>query len=120
MHYKSVIAVLAILFIVIACGNTKKFSESKENTKPQVTKTIKGSGTETQRITLNKGAAIFNYRYSGSHNFVIWLKYSNAKELELIVNKIGSTSGSISVYVPEDGTYILDVKSDGNWSIDIK
>lgn len=117
---KYFISILILLLIIISCGNTKKSSQNDDTSKSQITKTIKGSGAETQRITLNKGAAIFKYNYSGSDNFIIWLKTSDAKNLDLIVNEIKSTSGSKSVSIPKDGTYILDVETVGNWTIDIK
>ncbi len=119
MKTKYVTSLVVILFITVACGNIKKTTETTTS-KTQITKTISGSGSETQKITLNEGAAIFKYSYNGSGNFIVWLKDNNAKELALIENSIGSIKGSKSENIRQDGNYILDVEAEGSWTIEIK
>lgn len=120
MKLRYLSSLFVFILIIYACGNTDKLNENSSTDRTQITKTLTGRGAETQRITLNEGAAIFKYNYSGPRNFIIWLKDNNAKNIALIVNDIDATSGSKSVNIKTDGTYILDVEAEGNWSIEIK
>jgi hypothetical protein len=132
MHYRFIIALAVIFALSMACGSTKKLEEKieskkqelekqkEESTQPQSKQTLSGTGTKTQKVTLSKGAAIFNYTYKGQMNFIVWLKDSDAQEVSLIANEIGSSSGSKSVNIRESGTYLIDVKSDGKWTLDIE
>lgn len=57
---------------------------------------------------------ILNISHSGSSNFAIWL-YDQNNRRNLLVNTIGDYDGS--VLVDHTGTYTLEIKADGNWSI---
>lgn len=57
---------------------------------------------------------ILNISHRGSSNFVIWL-YDQNNRRNLLVNTIGDYDGS--VLVDHTGTYMLEIKADGNWSV---
>lgn len=57
---------------------------------------------------------ILNISHSGERNFVVWA-YDNEGNKELLVNKIGAYNGT--VLLSHSGTYQLEIKADGNWSI---
>jgi hypothetical protein len=117
---KFIVSLLTLIFVIVACGRNSTNNKTSTSSKSQNHLSLSGSGTKTQRITLNEGSAIVNYAYKGEGNFVVWVKTDEAKELELISNEIGSTSGSKSFHVPSDGSYILDVSSSGNWTVNIQ
>lgn len=132
MHYRFITALAVIFALSLACGSTKKLEEKleskkqelekqkEESTQPQTKQTLSGTGTKTQKVTLSKGAVIFNYTYKGQHNFIVTLKDSDAKVVALVANEIGSISGSKSVNIRESGTYLLDVEAEGKWTLDIE
>jgi hypothetical protein len=61
---------------------------------------------------------LFNMKYSGGSNFIIWLKDSQGNRIDLLVNEIGSYSGKKSVKL-SSGNYYLDVAASGPWSVEI-
>lgn len=114
---KFILSLTILVALVIACGNTSK----KNTSKSQLTYHLTGTGTKTQKVTLNEGLAIFDYSGDDEKgHYSIWLKYSNGKNFKLIANQIGGKAGSVSVNIPEDDTYVLDVTSEGYWGIYIK
>jgi hypothetical protein len=38
----------------------------------------------------------------------------------MLVNEIGSSSGSKAVQIPSSGTYLLQVQADGPWTIQVE
>ena len=45
---------------------------------------------------------------------------SNGRRVDLLVNEIGSSSGSKAVQIPSSGTYLLQVEADGLWTIQVE
>jgi hypothetical protein len=81
---------------------------------------LSGQGQEASEIfTLKKGLAIFNMKYSGTSNFIIWLLDSNGDKVGLLANEIGAFNGAQALEIPGPGDYILDVDADGPWTVDI-
>ena len=82
--------------------------------------TILGTGrTVTPFYELDKGLWIVQLEHDGSSNFAIWLLDKNGGKVDLLVNEIGSHSGSMALTIPNTGNYLLDVAADGTWSVDI-
>ena len=82
--------------------------------------TIHGPGTGPSAsglFSLSKRAYKFTWRYTGDSNFVVLLLDRNGRWVDLIVNEIGSTSGSALVAVPAGSLYVLDVDAAGPWSV---
>lgn len=71
----------------------------------------------TNPIYLSEALTVFTMSYLGNSNFIVWLIDSSGQQVELLINEIGRGSGSISVYISEEGPYRLDVAADGEWSI---
>ncbi|MCK5261717.1 MAG: PKD domain-containing protein [Thermoplasmatales archaeon] len=90
--------------------------------------TLSGSGDDvTSSFNLKEGIAIFHMTHNGGRNFIIWLYNADTGEKEeLLVNEIGSYSGSGIVGVTtgwsgaSPGRYLLDVTADGSWQVDIE
>jgi hypothetical protein len=80
---------------------------------------LSGSGSDLKKFdTYQSGAYIFSSTYSGSGNFIVWIKDSSGNEVGLAANAIGSYQGSKMVKLEAD-TYYAEVTANGPWSIDI-
>lgn len=82
--------------------------------------TLSGTGQQaTQNFKWPGGLMRVTMSHQGKSNFIIKLMDSNTGQTEeLVVNEIGSFSGSRAFNVPS-GTYMLDVTADGSWSVQI-
>jgi hypothetical protein len=80
---------------------------------------LSGSGDDVQSFTATgTGLRIFTMSHTGSRNFAVVLKDSGGNYMTLLANEIGSYSGKKSERLTS-GTYYLDIKADGSWTIDI-
>ncbi|MHB0914774.1 MAG: hypothetical protein ACYC5A_01175 [Thermoleophilia bacterium] len=136
-------AVLVLLYflLIIGCGVTstqetvaKTVSESAktvtitqtvtavaEEPKPSPGNVISGTGQQaSEMFTLEKGLAKFYLAHDGQHHFGIWLMDDQGQNIDLLVNETGPFDGSKAVKIPNDGTYILDISADGNWTVTIE
>lgn len=116
------ISLLIFVLLIISCENSSKTNGDKKEkeTKSQISSTISGKGDKVETVRLNKGLAIFSMSHSGSRNFIIWLKDQNGKNIELLVNDIGSYRGDKTATLREDGTYVLEVQASGSWTIRVR
>jgi len=91
--------------------------------KPAVESALDFSGTGatgTQLFTLNPGLVQAAYSHSGEGSFAIWLIDGQGNNVELIVNEIGSVSGSKAFGIDRAGQYILSIDADGPWTVSLK
>ncbi len=79
-----------------------------------------GSGTQvTSSFILPTTLTRFTLNYSGSSNFIVWLKEANTgQDYELVANEIGSSSITVPIGTGEN-RYILSVQSSGSWDITV-
>ena len=81
------------------------------------------SGTSqqaSQKFTLESGLSIFRMTHVGTSNFIIWLLDNTGEEVELLVNETDNFDGAKAVGIETNGTYILDVSADGQWTVKIE
>lgn len=77
---------------------------------------VEGSGARVVNVNLtDTGPVIVESSHNGGSNYVLRL-VGNGLE-ELLVNEIGSYSGSVAVDDAAPGRYRLSVEADGSWSI---
>lgn len=85
-------------------------------------KPLNFSGTgqvATQSFNWPGGMMRVTMTHQGNHNFIIKLLDSSTGEpQQIIVNEIGSFTGSKAFNAPE-GIYVLDVTADGPWTVKI-
>jgi hypothetical protein len=82
--------------------------------------TLSGSSQEaTQQFALQQGLSIFTLHNSGQRNFIVDLLDGSGNEVSNLANAIGDFSGSQAVNVSNAGSYLLNVQTDGSWSITI-
>ena len=82
---------------------------------------FEGTGTMASR-QFNLGDILyrFKFKHSGKGHFSVKLLDDRGKYIEGIVNEIGECDGSQAVNIKDDGTYIFDIKADGDWKIEIE
>ena len=79
-------------------------------------------GTGSDVVTIAKpgtGAVLFTATHSGERNFAVWAMDAAGKKLELMVNTIGSYSGSSVLDATGEQTALLEIEADGEWRIDL-
>lgn len=93
----------------------KAEEEAKRTTQPI---NLSGSGQQaSSKFLLTSGLSIFKMSHNGSDNFSIMLLDESGKQIELLVNEIGSYNGSKAFGIKTESTYVLDVKASGKWSV---
>jgi hypothetical protein len=81
---------------------------------------LAGSGAiATQTFALQKGISIFEISHTGDSNFVVELLKSNGEWVDMPVNQIGNYSGKKAIGIDKNGTYLLNIEADGNWTVNI-
>jgi len=85
-------------------------------------KTIKKSGRGDTVVKLPKdvSSAIVTADHNGSSNFVIEALDSDNEMTELLVNEIGSYSGTVATGIIGEDSTRLKVTADGKWTLKIK
>ncbi|MFB3107248.1 MAG: S-layer homology domain-containing protein, partial [Pseudomonadales bacterium] len=77
-----------------------------------MTSSLTGSGDDIVRY--EGSASTLTSTHDGTSNFIIWGYESDGKIAGLIVNEIGSYSGTDLI---DFGTAIFDITADGNWTL---
>jgi hypothetical protein len=113
-----VLSSLACLLLVVMGGC---FFLNSPDPDPSDTQSFSGTGQQvTPLFRLTEGSAIFRMTHTGSSNFIIWLEDDTANMVALLVNKIGSFSGSASEHIEDTGWFMLDISADGAWTVTIE
>jgi hypothetical protein len=81
---------------------------------------VQGQGDSVQQIAIPDGGSsgIATISHDGGSNFAIWALDASLQQLDLLVNTIGTYQGT--VLLPAEGTTALEIKADGNWTIEVK
>ena len=83
--------------------------------------TLQGTGQQvSEMFSLDEGLKTFDMTYHGSDNFIVWLMDGQGNRVDLLANQIGSFNGSKAVGIPQTGTYLLDITSNGKWEVSIE
>ena len=81
---------------------------------------LSGQGQEaSQKFALTEGLSIFTMKHLGSSNFAVWLMDGNGEKVEPLANTIGNFMGAKGVGIFASGDYILDIATEGPWTVDI-
>jgi hypothetical protein len=120
---------IASLFILIALAFSCSFFKAKKDTDKNKTQTTAPESKDQYRIAENyqddksqiidliEGPAAFDMKYDGSSNFIVHLLNPDGTLVEVLADTNGSYKGYKTINVPKTGSYILDVKCKGTWSI---
>ncbi|SFA83692.1 hypothetical protein SAMN04488072_102215 [Lentibacillus halodurans] len=104
--------------MVAAAKEAEKEKAKKEREETAIH--LSGQGdTATDEIELKAGWATFTSAHNGRSNFATHLQDEMGNDLDLLVNTIGGYDGTTFAQIPEDDTYYLNVKADGEWDFTI-
>ena len=122
-----IISLLVLAALVISCSFFKAKKEKEPNkTKTQTVQPEKKDqyrmsenfqDNKAQIIDLIEGPATFEMKYEGNTNFTVKLLNPDGSFVEILADVTGSYKGTKSITVPRTGSYILDVKCTGTWSV---
>ncbi len=126
-HLKTAFSLLILAAILIACNSDKSDKEKKQNTTKQKDTVQIGkdqyriaeqfTGSRNQIIDLMKGPANFVIIHQGQGTFTVRLMTADNEIIEVLADVTGDFNGKKKVEVPETRAYILDVKTEGVWSV---
>jgi hypothetical protein len=95
---------------------TLTLREPRDQVPVGVPHTATGTGDAVSSFISLDGLYIVTANYTGSRNFIVWLYDADGQRIDLVFNKIGAYSGVNTIRV-NSGSYILVVKSSGDWTI---
>ena len=108
---------------VDTCGPwTMAIYQPRPTTAPERA-SFEGDGTNvTDFFQLSKGPKKAEYTYQGEGNFIFHLLGKDGTDIasNILVNEIGSSSGSTALQIPKEDIYLIQVESQGYWSIQVK
>jgi hypothetical protein len=127
-YFLTVILLVAVIAFIGALTNryhtVKIFASTKSDNNISVPQpysqpniSIKQSGNTSQLIDLNEGLARFNINYPGYSNISVFILKTNGDPVASVVDSRGPYKRNKTVYVPQSGKYILDVRCEGEWSV---
>lgn len=82
--------------------------------------TYSGSGSQVLSIDKPAEVVLATISGSGSSNFAIWALDGSMTQTDLLVNTIGSYSGTVLIDADTSGTQALEIESNGPWTIELK
>lgn len=86
-------------------------------TQKRAQQSLWGSSDDVQSFQITEsGIVIFTMKYTGDHNFILWLKDADGNNRELLANEIGYYEGKKSTRLTP-GLYYFDVKASGPWVV---
>lgn len=126
-NIKFAVSMFIFAAIIIAC-NSDKSDKEKKNQQTQKKDTVQinkdqyriaenFTGNKNQIIDLMKGPANFILTHQGEGKFEVRLMHPDGELIAVLADVTGNYSGKKKVDVPETRAYILDVKTDGVWSV---
>ncbi|MCC6865080.1 MAG: hypothetical protein IT280_02860 [Ignavibacteria bacterium] len=124
------LAFLTLLFLLLifnACNSNRSKQNNTQNQKnSQDTVKINKdqyrvaemfTGNKNQIIDLIQGPATFDLIHQGSGSFKCTLMYADGQVVDVLADVTGDYKGKKKVNVPETRAYVLDVKTEGTWSV---
>ena len=124
--------ILVMIIIVTGCVSSPPSTRSQPSlvtaSQPSLTEEppsssltqLQGNGNNVQTFTTTGfGIRIFMMDYQGKDTFIVVLQDSQGKTLEVLADETGPYNGIMASDPLEGGTYQLEVKASGPWTIDI-
>jgi hypothetical protein len=126
-HLKTAFSLVILTVILLACNSDKSDKDKKQNTTKQKDTVQIGkdqyriaeqfTGSKNQIIDLIKGPANFVIVHQGQGTFTARLMTAEGDIIDVLADVTGDFNGKKKVEVPETRAYILDVKTEGVWSV---
>lgn len=109
------------LIIVASCTVNKserdkiKLSDNEKKDQYRIAEIYTDS--KSQLVDLIEGDATFDIRYDGNSSFLARILNANGDIVDILAETNGQYKGVKTIKVPKTTSYILDVKTTGNWSV---
>ncbi len=125
-HLKFAFSLVILFGILIACTSDKSDKDKKSSgNKQDTTKVNKDqykvaeifTGSKDQLVDLIEGPATFNIFHEGTGKFKVQIKYPDGQVVAVLADVTGDYKGKKQIAVPETRAYILDVETEGKWSV---
>lgn len=125
-HLKFLISLLVIVSLITACSRSSR-KQQQQTTQPQKQEEPESkdqyriaemfTGSKAQIIDLIQGTADFKIEFEGDSTCVMRLLNPDGSLVDVLADVKGSYRGKKTINVPRTGSYILDVKTAGRWSV---
>jgi len=122
-------SMIVFIAVVFSCSSDKS-TKDKQNTqsqnrqkdtvqinKDQYRIAEQFTGSKNQIIDLIKGPATFVLNHQGEGKFTVRLIYPDGQLVDVLAEVSGNYTGKKRVEVPETRAYVLDVQTEGVWSV---
>ena len=122
---KFLISLLIMASLMFACSKKSVKDKEKPQTQQQQEPERKDqyriaemySGNKSQIIDLIEGTATFDIEHDGDSTFTARLLDPDGTLVEVLAEVKGNYRGTKTITAPKTGSYILDVKTTGRWSV---
>lgn len=124
---KYLASLIVIITIVFACSSNKD-KEKSQNQQKQYKDTVKinedqyrvaeiFTGSKNQIIDLMQDTVTFDIMHEGTGSFKCTLSYPDGKVVDVLADVTGNYKGKKKLIIPETRAYVLDVETQGQWSV---
>ncbi len=93
---------------------------SNSSSAAQALTPLDGTGDADRTVFLPAGPVQFDIKHDGQNLFTVWLLDSQGKLAQLLAEKVGAFDGVKEVSIPAEGSYKLQIRADGKWSIEME
>ncbi len=124
-RYKYLISLTLILCLVFSCNLFKAEKDKNKTTTQKIEPEKKDqyrvaeifSDNKSQIIDLIEGPATFDVEYRGNSSFSAKILNSDGTLLAVLAEVTGPYKGTKTITAPKTTSYILDVRTSGDWSV---
>jgi PBP1b-binding outer membrane lipoprotein LpoB len=126
-NLKFLTAILILVLLVFACSRKPSRQQEQTTQAPQKQEEPERkdqyriaemfTGNKAQIIDLIQGTATFDIEYEGDSTFTARLLNTDGSLVDVLAEVRGNYKGTKTITAPRTGSYILDVKTTGRWSV---
>lgn len=124
-NLKLFVSLLIMASLIFACSKKSVKDTQKQQTQQQQEPERKDqyriaemyTGNKAQIIDLIQGTATFDIEFEGDSTFTARLLNPDGTLIEVLADVKGNYRGTKTITAPKTGSYILDVKTTGRWSV---
>ncbi len=124
-NLKFIVSIIIMASLMFACSRKSDKDKEKQQTQQQQEPERKDqyriaemfSGNKAQIIDLIQGTATFDIEFEGDSTFTARLLNPDGSLVEVLADVKGNYRGTKTITAPKTGSFILDVKTTGRWSV---
>jgi hypothetical protein len=123
--FKITFSFIILFGIIIACGGNKSEKDKQQTSSKDTMQINKDqyrvaeifTGSKNQIIDLIQGPATFDIFHEGEGTFKATLKLADGTIIDVLADVKGNYKGKKKINVPETRAYVLQVETEGKWSV---